>query len=52
MRALRETDDRISDNPDLAWRFIERHPEFTSTWGDDPDDDSLGGSAITLRVDA
>jgi len=50
MRALRETYDRISDNPDLAWRYVERQPEYVSG-GDDPDDDPDGGSVITLRLD-
>jgi IS30 family transposase len=53
MRALRQTYDRISDNPDLAWRFIDhREPGQAVHRGDDPDGDDPGGaSVITLRVD-
>ena len=49
---LRGRYEQIADNPDLAWRFIERRDSGDVTRRrDDLDDDSDGGSVITLRVD-
>lgn len=52
MRALRASYDRISADPDLAWRYIERRePGHAAHRGEDPDDDPDGASVITLRLD-